>query len=69
MLADFNKTPGFQELGLPDGMTIDVNDKIWMACFEGSAVIQIDPETGGMFSSLLGTYYAENLRLATLCVL
>ncbi|KAL1480188.1 hypothetical protein MTO96_051249, partial [Rhipicephalus appendiculatus] len=59
VLVDFNKTPGFQELGLPDGMTIDVNDKIWMACFEGSAVIQIDPETGEMFAPLWGLYHGQ----------
>ncbi|KAH7975620.1 hypothetical protein HPB52_003716 [Rhipicephalus sanguineus] len=52
VLVDFNKTPGFQELGLPDGMTIDVNDKIWMACFEGSAVIQIDPETAKILTKI-----------------
>ncbi|KAH6921949.1 hypothetical protein HPB50_006867 [Hyalomma asiaticum] len=52
VLVDFNKTPGYQDLGQPDGMTIDVNDKIWMACFEGSAVIQIDPETAKILTKI-----------------
>ncbi|XP_075730112.1 regucalcin [Rhipicephalus microplus] len=52
VLVDFNKTPGFQGLGLPDGMTIDLNDKIWMACFEGSAVVQIDPETAKILTKI-----------------
>ncbi|KAH7975625.1 hypothetical protein HPB52_003721 [Rhipicephalus sanguineus] len=52
VLVDFNKKPGFQELGLPDGMTIDVNDKIWVACFGGSAVIQIDPETAKILTKI-----------------
>nr|XP_037271010.1 regucalcin-like [Rhipicephalus microplus] len=52
VLVDFNKKPGFQELGLPDGMTIDVNDKIWIACFEGSTVIQIDPETATILTKI-----------------
>ncbi|XP_052830800.1 regucalcin isoform X2 [Octopus bimaculoides] len=34
------------EYGVPDGMTIDLNDKIWLACFSSGKVFQIDPETG-----------------------
>lgn len=29
--------------GLPDGMTIDTNGNLWVACFSGYQVIQIDP--------------------------
>ncbi|GLH01975.1 Regucalcin [Gryllus bimaculatus] len=32
--------------GLPDGMTIDSNGKLWVACFDGHQVIQVDPENG-----------------------
>ncbi|XP_070377016.1 regucalcin-like [Dermacentor albipictus] len=52
VLADFRTTPGYEDLGLPDGMTIDVNDKIWVACFEGSAVVQIDPETAKILTKI-----------------
>ncbi|XP_069695229.1 regucalcin-like [Periplaneta americana] len=32
--------------GIPDGMAIDTEGKLWVACFEGSKVIRIDPMTG-----------------------
>ncbi|KAL7633391.1 UNVERIFIED_CONTAM: hypothetical protein RMT77_016262 [Armadillidium vulgare] len=32
--------------GFPDGMTIDVNDKLWIACFGGAQVIHVDPTVG-----------------------
>ncbi|KAH9363935.1 hypothetical protein HPB48_015046 [Haemaphysalis longicornis] len=61
LLADFRSTPGYQGLGLPDGMTIDVNDKIWLTCFEGSGVIQIDPETAKILTKIdLPTKYTTS---------
>lgn len=33
-------------IGLPDGMTIDTEDKIWVACYGAAQVIRFDPETG-----------------------
>jgi sugar lactone lactonase YvrE len=35
-----------QVLGLPDGMTIDSEDHLWVALFGGGKVIRIDPKTG-----------------------
>ncbi|XP_051282901.1 regucalcin isoform X2 [Dicentrarchus labrax] len=32
--------------GLPDGMTIDVEGRLWVACYNGGRVINIDPVTG-----------------------
>ncbi|KAL8592041.1 hypothetical protein ACOMHN_060534 [Nucella lapillus] len=32
--------------GLPDGMTIDTDGKLWVACFGAGAVYKFDPETG-----------------------
>ncbi|KAM3585171.1 uncharacterized protein V6R79_009375 [Siganus canaliculatus] len=32
--------------GLPDGMTVDADGRLWVACFNGGRVINIDPETG-----------------------
>ncbi|XP_052830840.1 uncharacterized protein LOC106880372 [Octopus bimaculoides] len=40
------------EYGIPDGMTIDLNDKIWLASHYSSKVFQIDPETGKILSSV-----------------
>ncbi|XP_064487166.1 regucalcin-like [Ornithodoros turicata] len=45
VVVDFKKTAGYESCGLPDGMTIDVNDKLWLVGFSGSCVVQIDPET------------------------
>ena len=36
------------ELGLPDGMTIDCEGKLWVAMFGGGAVLRFDPETGAV---------------------
>ncbi|RVE75544.1 hypothetical protein OJAV_G00017790 [Oryzias javanicus] len=32
--------------GLPDGMAIDVDGRLWVACYNGGRVINIDPTTG-----------------------
>lgn len=34
------------EEGLPDGMTLDADGRLWVACFNGGRVIHIDPTTG-----------------------
>lgn len=45
MVFDFEGKE-FLNSAVPDGMTSDVNDKIWLACYASSQVLQIDPETG-----------------------
>ncbi|XP_060077430.1 regucalcin-like isoform X2 [Ylistrum balloti] len=32
--------------GYPDGMTIDMEDKLWVACFSAGRVVRYDPNTG-----------------------
>ncbi|XP_073318808.1 regucalcin [Pagrus major] len=32
--------------GLPDGMTLDIEGRLWVACYNGGRVINIDPATG-----------------------
>lgn len=32
--------------GIPDGMCIDAEGKIWLACYSGGRVLRIDPQTG-----------------------
>ncbi|XP_046575370.1 regucalcin-like [Haliotis rubra] len=39
-VADFNSTEG------PDGMAIDTEGKLWVACFDAGKVVRLDPETG-----------------------
>ncbi|XP_012255921.2 regucalcin-like [Athalia rosae] len=38
--------------GFPDGMTIDVEDKLWVATFGGSAIHRVDPVTGSLLQSV-----------------
>ncbi|XP_042314891.1 regucalcin-like isoform X2 [Sceloporus undulatus] len=35
-----------KEEAMPDGMCIDTEGKLWVACIDGGRVIRIDPETG-----------------------
>ncbi|XP_020652484.3 regucalcin [Pogona vitticeps] len=35
-----------KEESIPDGMCIDREGKLWVACYDGGRVIRIDPETG-----------------------
>jgi len=35
---------GLEANGAPDGITLDLEDHIWVACWGGSKVIRIDPE-------------------------
>ncbi|XP_015133229.2 regucalcin-like isoform X1 [Gallus gallus] len=35
-----------EEERMPDGMCIDAEGKLWVACIDGGRVIRIDPETG-----------------------
>uniref|UniRef100_A0AAY5E841 Regucalcin n=1 Tax=Electrophorus electricus TaxID=8005 RepID=A0AAY5E841_ELEEL len=35
-----------EDEGIPDGMCIDAEGKLWVACYNGGRVICIDPQTG-----------------------
>ncbi|XP_010578760.1 PREDICTED: regucalcin isoform X2 [Haliaeetus leucocephalus] len=35
-----------KEESIPDGMCIDTEGKLWVACYNGGRVIRLDPETG-----------------------
>lgn len=69
------------ELGAPDGMTIDENDKLWVALWGGSAIACWNPLTGELIDKIevpaknvtscafgdddLGTLYITTARIAT----
>ncbi|KAG5878304.1 hypothetical protein JTB14_017653 [Gonioctena quinquepunctata] len=36
--------------GIPDGMTIDVQDNLWIALFGGHSVINVNPKTGKLIN-------------------
>lgn len=38
--------------GLPDGMTIDTDNKLWVAMYDGGKVIRLDPATGDTLSAI-----------------
>lgn len=42
-----NKVPG-----LPDGLLIDTDNKLWVAVIHGSRVIRIDPDTGNLLQTV-----------------
>ncbi|XP_063809142.1 protein Jade-3-like isoform X2 [Pseudophryne corroboree] len=37
---------------IPDGMCIDAEGKLWVACYNGGRVIRIDPETGKVIQTV-----------------
>ncbi|KAK3088769.1 hypothetical protein FSP39_023562 [Pinctada imbricata] len=41
-----------EDMGIPDGMTIDNEGKIWVAGFNGGKVFRFDPETGKQLQSI-----------------
>ena len=46
MAVDFGGEDTMGTLGYPDGMTIDTEGKLWVACFSVGKVIRFDPATG-----------------------
>ena len=45
MVVDFGEGT-IPALGFPDGMCIDTEDKIWVACYGASKVVRFDPTNG-----------------------
>lgn len=37
---------------MPDGMTIDKEDKLWLTTFGGGAIHRVDPTTGSVLQSI-----------------
>ncbi len=51
VVVDFDSDPKLSDKlvhGVPDGMCIDNEGKLWVACFAGSQVVRFDPNTGTM---------------------
>lgn len=54
-IANRRKVFNFMENGVkghPDGMTIDSNGDLWVACFDGSQVINVDPDSGNLIGTV-----------------
>ena len=46
MLVDFDHVGQSSDIGNPDGMCIDDEDNLWVACFGGGRVIRFNGKTG-----------------------
>ena len=53
-VLSFGGEDTMQMLGFPDGMTIDNDGNIWVACFFAGRVIRFDPATGILFRFITG---------------
>lgn len=42
-----------EEMGFPDGMTIDEEDKLWVGLWNGNAVARFDPVSGKLMSKIV----------------
>uniref|UniRef100_A0A1B6BZ00 Regucalcin n=1 Tax=Clastoptera arizonana TaxID=38151 RepID=A0A1B6BZ00_9HEMI len=49
--------------GLPDGMTMDFEGKLWVACYGGGQILRIDPDNG----KLLRTIKLPALEITSAC--
>ena len=58
-MIDFNSPNHVGKLCHPDGMTIDEEDKLWVAIIANGKIARIDPFTG-----LLITYSAQFVCLS-----
>ncbi|MEO1029982.1 MAG: SMP-30/gluconolactonase/LRE family protein [Bacteroidota bacterium] len=41
-----------EDLGFPDGMTIDADDMVWVGMWNGNAVIRFNPKTGALLEKI-----------------
>jgi len=46
VVVDYGSKENLMEMGFPDGMAIDTEGKLWVACYIAGKVIRFDPETG-----------------------
>uniref|UniRef100_A0A1I8HVN6 SGL domain-containing protein n=1 Tax=Macrostomum lignano TaxID=282301 RepID=A0A1I8HVN6_9PLAT len=49
---DFSKLPEQEKLGFPDGLAVDADGRLWVACFYGSRVLCLDPQSGQVVSQI-----------------
>lgn len=47
---NFNK---FDIPGVPDGMTMDSDDRLWVAVYKGGRVIHVDPSNGTLLRTVM----------------
>ncbi|XP_053395486.1 regucalcin-like [Mercenaria mercenaria] len=52
VVVDLGGEDTIPTLGFPDGMTIDTDGKLWVACFFAGKVFRFDPETGKQIGAI-----------------
>lgn len=61
-IYDFSKEANNNEfLGYPDGMTIDENDTLWIAMWDGWSILHVDP----LKKKIIGTYKVPSQRVTS----
>uniref|UniRef100_V5IIL5 Regucalcin n=1 Tax=Ixodes ricinus TaxID=34613 RepID=V5IIL5_IXORI len=50
---NWNSHPSYKDCGYPDGMTHDALGRLWVACYDGGRVLNIDPETGTLLRQVI----------------
>ncbi|XP_061844500.1 regucalcin isoform X2 [Colius striatus] len=54
-----------KEESIPDGMCIDTEGKLWVACYNGGRVIRLDPQTDKQETAYVGVFFPQGKRLQT----
>lgn len=52
VVFDYDNQSNEKTLGIPDGMCIDTEDKLWVACYGVGKVLRIDPHTGSLLREI-----------------
>lgn len=63
VLYDFNKNQDIGQHELPDGMTIDTDGHLWVACYDGGRILRIDP----VAEKLLDYVQLPTTKITSLC--
>ncbi|XP_013421341.1 regucalcin [Lingula anatina] len=61
---DYGDESTLSSLGYPDGMCMDTEGKLWVACYGASKVIRFDPETG---KPLREIKFPDSRRITSCC--
>jgi sugar lactone lactonase YvrE len=63
VLFDFNKHDDMYKQEVPDGMTMDTDGNLWVACFDGGRILRIDPRV----ATLLDYIELPATKITSLC--
>jgi hypothetical protein len=61
VVFDFKNYDDKLKEGFPDGLALDLNGDLWVACWKGWCVIKIDAQTGKLYLEQLKLKYNLNV--------